>query len=171
MKEEDKLKEKFGQDPGFRVPDGYFNEIFSKISESLPERENAKPMPLTRWQRVKPYVYLAAMFAGIWCMMKMFHMMTVMPEVSLDKPPVVVAEALAKPEVIEELTLVENLNEDELVAEIAENYPDFEEFEDDFNYELEDEYAEIDLSELQVALEKDIEPMTAQTDIEDLDNL
>lgn len=171
MKEEDKLKEKFGQDPGFRVPDGYFDEIFTKISDSLPEKKVAQVPSLTRWQRIKPYVYLAAMFAGIWCMMKMFHMMTTMPEVSLDNPPVVVAEALSEPEVVEELSFIENINEEELVSEIAENYSNFEEFEADFDYELEEEYAEIDLSELQVALEMNEEPVMAQTETDNFDNI
>ena len=117
----DKLKDKFGQDPGFKVPDGYFDEIFTKISDSLPERTIEKPMPLTMWQRVRPYVYLAAMFAGIWCMMKMFHTMTTMPDVSLDNPPQVVAEALAHPENADELASVENVNDYELISEIAKN--------------------------------------------------
>lgn len=170
MKAEDRLKDKFGQDPGFRVPDGYFDEIFTKISDSLPERKVVKPAPLTRWQRIKPYVYLAAMFAGIWCMMKMFHMMTTMPEVSLDNPPVVVAEALSQPEVMEEIVPLENESDYEIVTELQQEYANFEEFEEDFDYQLEEEYAEIDLSELKVALEFDEEPIVAQTSEEDLSN-
>ena len=34
------------------------------------------PAPQTFWGRVRPYVYMAAMFAGIWCMFKMFTMMS-----------------------------------------------------------------------------------------------
>ncbi len=171
MKEEDKLKDKFGQDSGFKVPDGYFDEIFTKISDSLPERKIEKPMPLTMWQRVRPYVYLAAMFAGIWCMMKMFHMMTAMPDVSLDNPPQIVAEALAYPENADELASVENVNDYELVSEIAKKYSNFEEFEADFDYELEEEYAEIDLSELEDALDIE-EPIMAYSDAEDnVDNI
>ena len=143
MKPEDKLKQKFGQDPGFRVPDGYFDDVFAKLSASLPEREVAKPAPMTRWQRIKPYVYLAAMFAGIWCMMKMFYMMTSMPE------------AMSRPEVMDEVISVESVSEEELVAEVVANYESWEEFEADFDYELEQEYAEIDLSELSASLGMD----------------
>lgn len=156
MKPEDKLKQKFGQDPGFRVPDGYFDDVFAKISASLPEREVAKPAPMTRWQRIKPYVYLAAMFAGIWCMMKMFYMMTSMPDVSLDNPPAMVAEAMSRPEVMDEVISVESVSEEELVAEVAASYESWEEFEADFDYELEQEYAEIDLSELSASLGMDV---------------
>ena len=91
MKPEDKLKQKFGQDPGFRVPDGYFDDVFAKISASLPEREVAKPAPMTRWQRIKPYVYLAAMFAGIWCMMKMFNLMASTDTSSFDSNPTLIS--------------------------------------------------------------------------------
>lgn len=31
--------------------------------------------PRTIWQKVRPYVYMAAMFAGIWLMLQMFAMM------------------------------------------------------------------------------------------------
>ncbi len=31
--------------------------------------------PKTVWERIRPYVYMAAMFAGIWCMLKMFTLM------------------------------------------------------------------------------------------------
>ena len=57
---------------------------------------------MTRWQRMKPYVYLAAMFAGIWCTMKMVTMIQSAPagtEVSLDNPPAMIAQAMSSPEV------------------------------------------------------------------------
>ena len=42
--------------------------------EQLPEVEitevDAKP---NLWVRVRPYVYMAAMFAGVWCMMQIFN--------------------------------------------------------------------------------------------------
>ena len=74
MRHEDKLKEKVGKKLPYRVPEGYFESFTSRMLEQLPEYP-AKPAPrqLSRWQRIKPYVYLAAMFAGIWCMMQVFH--------------------------------------------------------------------------------------------------
>lgn len=42
----------------------------------LPEKtfeQNAKILPRSIWQRVRPYVYLAAMFCGVWLMMWLFN--------------------------------------------------------------------------------------------------
>ncbi|MBR2146522.1 MAG: hypothetical protein IJ925_03675 [Muribaculaceae bacterium] len=71
-KEDSKILEKLGKDPGFKVPDNYFNDFNSKLMESLPEvtiTEEEKP---TMWVKVRPFVYLAAMFAGVWLMMNIF---------------------------------------------------------------------------------------------------
>ena len=74
MRQEDKLKEKIGTRVPYTVPEEYFKSFKSGLMQSLPEYpEKPKQKRLTPWQRVKPYVYLAAMFAGIWCMMQIFH--------------------------------------------------------------------------------------------------
>ena len=75
MKAEDKIRERYGTDPGFKVPEGYFDNIYAKIATELPAKDPVVQKPLTMWQRVRPYVYLAAMFAGIWCMVKMVDLM------------------------------------------------------------------------------------------------
>ncbi len=79
MKAEDKIRQRYGSDTGFSVPDGYFDQVFAKIGSELPERETPPVVKMTRWQRMKPYVYLAAMFAGIWCTMKMVTMIQSAP--------------------------------------------------------------------------------------------
>lgn len=128
MKAEDKLKAKVGTDAGFRVPDGYFEAVFTKIDSELPERRvspfRSKP---SRWQRLKPYVYLAAMFAGIWCTMKMVNMISdsasAGSDISLDNPPALVAQAVHDPEVVASVVspstvmVVEDYDEDELPVE------------------------------------------------------
>ena len=68
----DETLSKIGRDPGFRVPDGYFDDFAKRTAESLPRRVLPQAPKPTRWQRVRPFVYLAAMFAGIWCMMQIF---------------------------------------------------------------------------------------------------
>ena len=79
MKQEDStILKKYGKDSGFKVPENYFADFNKRMSEMLPEVEitpvDVKP---TMWQRVRPLVYLAAMFAGVWCMMSIFsHMGT-----------------------------------------------------------------------------------------------
>lgn len=62
---------------GMTVPDGYFEEFAAKMEQMLPEQEFERQTPVlprTWWQKVRPYAYLAAMFMGVWCMMKMFNL-------------------------------------------------------------------------------------------------
>ena len=75
MKQDDStLLKKYGKDPGFKVPENYFEDFNKKMAAMLPDVEitpvDIKP---TMWQRVRPLVYLAAMFAGVWCMMSVFN--------------------------------------------------------------------------------------------------
>lgn len=121
MNSEDKLKNNFGTDAGFRVPDGFFDKKFAQIASELPAYPEVKAMPLTRWQRLKPYVYLAAMFAGIWCTLKMVTMMgdgVQNPAVplSLDNPPQLVAQALSTPDVVNAAMPVSTMTEADLDA-------------------------------------------------------
>ena len=74
MKREDStILEKYGKDPGFKVPENFFEDFNKRMTEMLPDVEitpvDIKP---TMWQRIKPLVYMAAMFAGVWCMMQVF---------------------------------------------------------------------------------------------------
>ena len=72
--EESPLLTKLGRDAGFKTPTGYFDDFNRRMADMLPEVEitdvNVEP---SLWVRVRPYAYLAAMFAGIWCMMKVFN--------------------------------------------------------------------------------------------------
>lgn len=79
MKETNDILDKIGRRSGMTVPEGYFDSFVAKMSESLPdmpEQVNEPEPQRTFWQRVRPYTYMAAMFAGIWCMMKMFGMLS-----------------------------------------------------------------------------------------------
>jgi hypothetical protein len=74
MKQEDStILNKYGKDPGFKVPENYFADFNQRMADMLPDVEitpvDVKP---TMWQRIKPIIYLAAMFAGVWCMMQIF---------------------------------------------------------------------------------------------------
>lgn len=78
-----------GHPDGRTVPDGYFEAFARKMAAKLPPndlemQEALNRRPLTRWQRVRPYVYMAAMFAGIWLMMNMFSLMRTNTDGSLD---------------------------------------------------------------------------------------
>ena len=73
MKEKSDILSKIGKDAGFKVPENYFSDFAEKMASSLPEQE-IKPLPEpTLWHKVRPFVYMAAMFAGVWCMMQMFN--------------------------------------------------------------------------------------------------
>ena len=78
MKREDStILEKYGKDPGFKVPENFFEDFNKRMTEMLPDVEitpvDVKP---TMWQRLKPLVYMAAMFAGVWCMIQVFSNFT-----------------------------------------------------------------------------------------------
>lgn len=66
MKEEDNILKKAGKENVFRVPDGYFENLASEVMSRLPEKE--KPAFITKeptkWEKFKPWLYMAAMFAG-----------------------------------------------------------------------------------------------------------
>ena len=95
------ILETVNHNDGLKVPEGYFEDFARRMEASLPQREwereadsdvvDGKPRVLPRsvWQKVRPYVYMAAMFMGVWCMMKTFDMMR--PADSLDGNPVVAA--------------------------------------------------------------------------------
>jgi len=78
MKQEDStILNKYGKDPGFKVPENYFADFNQRMADMLPDVEitpiDVKP---TMWQRLKPLAYMAAMFAGVWCMMSVFSHFT-----------------------------------------------------------------------------------------------
>ena len=66
-KVEDKIVKMAGRETPFRVPDGYFENLTERIMDGLPEVEKKpamKPVRISMWDRVKPWVYMAAMFVG-----------------------------------------------------------------------------------------------------------
>jgi hypothetical protein len=80
MNQENNILDRIGKREGMTVPEGFFENFAKEMAQKLPyrpEAEERQVMPhRTVWQRVRPYVYMAAMFAGIWCMLKMFTMMS-----------------------------------------------------------------------------------------------
>ena len=77
MKEEEsKILSKLGKEPGFKTPENYFSDFQNNIAEKLPNfsvsEEKVKP---NLWVRFRPYVYMAAMFADIFCMIQVFDVL------------------------------------------------------------------------------------------------
>ena len=67
---------------GMSVPEGYFEDFSAKMVNLLPRNEAAENPTAVEsndkrswWDRYRPYIYMAAMFAGVWCMTKMFSLM------------------------------------------------------------------------------------------------
>ena len=61
--ERNKLDELKGRQP-FRVPDGYFEGLTEDIMSRLPEHPVVKSKKISMYDRVKPLLYMAAMFIG-----------------------------------------------------------------------------------------------------------
>lgn len=78
--EKENILDKIGRNDGMTVPDGYFAALQQRMEAMLPFNEEAETRktiqaPRSFWGAVRPFVYMAAMFAGIWCMVKMFAML------------------------------------------------------------------------------------------------
>lgn len=75
MKQLPKILNDIDRRDGMTVPEGYFADFASKMAQALPEKVSEAPAPKRSvWLRIRPYAYMAAMFAGIWLMMQMFSM-------------------------------------------------------------------------------------------------
>lgn len=53
-----------GNNP-FKVPEGYFESVTSQIMSKLPEKTYQQPKKVTVMERVRPWLYMAAVFAGL----------------------------------------------------------------------------------------------------------
>ncbi|MDE7159850.1 MAG: hypothetical protein K2O24_03260 [Muribaculaceae bacterium] len=144
MREEDKIITRYGRDTGYRVPEGYFETLRQEVLAELPKRTAipAAP-PLTLWQKIRPYVYMAAMFAGIWCMMKMFHTMSHSAEISLDRVPNSVALAVADLHDENWIAPSSDIEDTELIYSLSDRYSSIDEFEADFGVEIDPKYASL----------------------------
>ncbi len=147
MKFEDRLTEKINRKTGQTVPDGYFELVIRQVEARLPERDDlsGRPAkPLSRWHRIRPYVYLAAMFAGIWCMMKMFHDISDRSSLNIDNPPALVAQAISDPSTdvlnLDSYTFEDGETSYEVEQDVIDSYSGMEELVRDFDYTFDPEY-------------------------------
>lgn len=73
MGKEENILRKVGTQNPFRVPENYFEDFTQELMNKLPEKEPilclSEP---TLWQRVKPWVYMTAMFCGIMLSVRIF---------------------------------------------------------------------------------------------------
>lgn len=93
------LEKYSGSKAGMTVPENFFKDFNSRMAAQLPHQNwesssrDSEPVVLRRttWQKIRPYVYLAAMFAGIWCMMKMFDLMKPASRLDIANNPVLLS--------------------------------------------------------------------------------
>ena len=64
MSKEGKVLGEIGRENPFRVPEGYFEHFASELMTRLPEKEKVVVHQPTTWEKVRPWVYMAAMFVG-----------------------------------------------------------------------------------------------------------
>lgn len=127
MNEDKDILFKVNRRDGLTVPDGYFEDFATRMAAALPRRDEAENPggviipPPTLWTRVRPYVYLAAMFAGVWCMLKMFTIMsgTADGNAIVDSNPVL-AEAFGSDEFFNEF-VIDDINQWDLVDEMIDD--------------------------------------------------
>lgn len=62
-----------GRESGFNVPENYFDNFAKEMENVLPKHEVIPEVKPSKWNKIRPYVYMTAMFAGIWCMMWIFN--------------------------------------------------------------------------------------------------
>ena len=81
---------------------------------------NAVAAPRTLWGRVRPYVYMAAMFAGVWCMLKMFTTVAGGNELApIEKNPVM-AEALSSDDFMN-IYVVDDISDRDIMDQMMED--------------------------------------------------
>lgn len=71
MKDMNSNLDKFKGDNPFKTPDGYMEGLNDLIMSQLPVKESKKAIQITFAQRVRPWLYLAAVFAGLGLFFKM----------------------------------------------------------------------------------------------------
>ena len=72
MNEEKDLIKRYGKKQTFKVPEGYFENFAEDLMRKLPEKEMKAPEKISTWTRVKPWVYMAAMFVGLMFTVRLF---------------------------------------------------------------------------------------------------
>jgi hypothetical protein len=72
MSNKENPRKETGNKNPFKVPEGYFDRLSDRLLSQLPERTVESPQPPSLWQRVQPWVYMAAMFCGIALMVNLF---------------------------------------------------------------------------------------------------
>lgn len=123
MDKQNDILDKINRNDGLTVPEGYFDDFKRQMASALPERtelnaSQEEPIRST-WQRMRPYIYMAAMFGGIWCMLRLFTMITAPADVSLENNSII-ADALADEQFVNEY-IVTDINQWDYYDQLIED--------------------------------------------------
>lgn len=66
MKQRDDILDKSNAKRPFQVPEGYFDSLTDQVISNLADEPYQQPMPAVGFDRAKPYLYLVAMFVGLY---------------------------------------------------------------------------------------------------------
>lgn len=55
----------------FSIPEGYMEGLTDRIMSQLPEQVREEPKPISLMERIRPWLYMAAMFAGLGLFLKL----------------------------------------------------------------------------------------------------
>lgn len=112
---------------GIKAPDGYFEDFADRMAAALPDRpELESPQAEVKrpklWTRIRPYAYMAAMFAGVWLMLHIFTLMTNKGDggLSLEKTPDL-ARAVENEQFVEDYVIDDINNWDLLDSMMADS--------------------------------------------------
>lgn len=90
MKQTDDILTKIDRRTGMTVPDGYFEDFNRRMADMLPQQEwENKPAPRPLRVKLRPYLYMAAMFAGVWLMLHAVNIIKPSGEKSMMSDPVI----------------------------------------------------------------------------------
>lgn len=123
MKQDNDIFSRLPRHDGTTVPEDYFADFAKRMAEQLPVRDELEQpaqilqVPKTMWQRVRPYVYMAAMFGGVWCMLKMFSTMQTQQDPTRIESYPELAEALDDEQFVREY-VVEDLTPTEIIDQL-----------------------------------------------------
>jgi hypothetical protein len=124
MTENKNILDKINHKDNLTVPEGFFDDFAKRMADSLPARPEleephiAEP-PRSLWHRVRPYAYMVAMFAGVWCMLKMFTLMSNQEANTLETNPVL-AEAASNEQFVDEY-FIDDVNQWELFENMMDD--------------------------------------------------
>lgn len=124
MTDDNNILDKVGRSDGMTVPDGYFADFVTMMEKKLPvqdfEREESNVLPSSWWQKARPYIYMAAMFCGIWLMMWIFADISDRSSNAMTDNAIV-AEALGSDQFYDYYYPVDEINEYDLMEDMYED--------------------------------------------------